>query len=150
LHNLDNKKLDALIDGLKEGSVPKRAAIIEMISLIRGVKVDEKRTPPVVERAKAMIVSSICDEITVAEIAERLNISIHYLCHIFKSETGITPIDYRNSVKLTKAKKLLVGTDNKISDIALECGFGSASYFSKLFGESEEITPAEYRKLHKR
>ncbi len=148
LHNLDNKKLDALIDGLKEGISPKKSTIIEMIALIRGVKIEERKTLPVVERAKALIESSITEDLSVAEIAEKINISVHYLCHVFKAETGITPIDYRNSVKLTKAKKLLVGTDNKISDIALECGFGSASYFSKLFGESEEITPAEYRKLH--
>ena len=64
-------------------------------------------------------------------------------------ETGITPTDYRNSVKLTNAKRLLVSTDQKISDIALECGFGSASYFSKTFLKNEGISPAEYRKLNK-
>ena len=150
LHNIDNKKLDALIDGLKDGNISKKSAIAEMIALIRGAKIEEKKITPVVARAKDMIESSIAEELSVSEIAERINVSVHYLCHVFKAETGITPIDYRNSVKLTKAKKLLVGTDNKISDIALECGFGSASYFSKLFGESEKITPAEYRRLHKK
>jgi transcriptional regulator GlxA family with amidase domain len=43
------------------------------------------------------------------------------------------------------AKKLLVDTNGKISDIAVECGFGSASYFSKVFVKNEGITPAEYR-----
>ena len=145
LHNIDNKKLDTLIDGLKKECIDKKTAIIEMIRLIRGAKINEKMNTPVVERAKAIIESSISEDLTVAEIAERINISIHYLCHVFKAETGITPIDYRNSVKLTKAKKLLVSTNNKISDIAVECGFGSASYFSKVFVKSEGITPAEYR-----
>jgi AraC-like DNA-binding protein len=145
LHNIDSKKLDALIDGLSNEDGDKRAIIIEMIGLLRAVKIENNKTTPVVERAKAVIEGSISEELSVSEIADRLNISIHYLCHVFKAETGITPIDYRNSVKLTRAKKLLVSTDNKISDIALECGFGSASYFSKLFAKSEGITPAEYR-----
>lgn len=145
LHSIDNKKLDALIDGLKEECIDKKNAIIEMIRLIRGAKINEKKNTPVVERAKAIIENSISEDLTVAEIAEMINISVHYLCHIFKAETGITPIDYRNSVKLTMAKKLLVDTNGKISDIAVECGFGSASYFSKVFVKNEGITPAEYR-----
>ena len=145
LHNLDNKRLDSLIDGLRAGNTPKKPAIIEMIGLIRCAKIEEKKNTPVVDRAKILIENSILEDLTVAEIAERLNISIHYLCHVFKAETGITPIDYRNSVKLTKAKKLLIGTDRKISDIALECGFGSASYFSKMFLKNEKLSPAEYR-----
>lgn len=92
-----------------------------------------------------MINDTLTEDVNVSEIADRLNISIHYLCHVFKAETGITPIDYRNSLKLTLAKRLLVSSEKKISDIALECGFGSASYFSKLFVKSEGITPAEYR-----
>ena len=149
LHNIDNKKLDAMIDGLKEESIDKKTAIIGMIKLIRGAKINEKKNTPVVERAKALIENGISEDLTVAEIAERINISVHYLCHVFKAETGITPIDYRNSAKLTKAKKLLVSTNSKISDIAVECGFGSASYFSKVFVKNEGITPAEYRTVLK-
>ena len=145
LHNIDNKRLDALIDGLKEEGIDKKTAIIEMVKLIRGAKINEKKNTPVVERAKALIENGISEDLTVAEIAERINISVHYLCHVFKAETGITPIDYRNSAKLTKAKKLLVSTNSRISDIAVECGFGSASYFSKVFVKNEGITPAEYR-----
>ena len=145
LHNIDNRRLDTLIDGMRDGKIEKKSAILEMIKLIRGAKIGENKNNPVVHRAKTLIENSFAEEITVMEIAEKLNISVHYLCHVFKAETGITPIDYRNSVKLTMAKKLLLGTDNKIADIALECGFGSASYFSKLFSKNEGITPAEYR-----
>lgn len=145
LHNVENKRLDALFDSLKEERMPKKTAILGLIKLLRGVKADATKTAPIIDRAKALIENSISEDLSVAEIADRMNISVHYLCHVFKAETGITPIDYRNSVKLTLAKRLLIRTDSKISDIALECGFGSASYFSKLFAKCEGITPAEYR-----
>lgn len=150
LHTVDNKKLDSLIDGLRDGKIEKRSAIREMIKLIRGADISLEKSIPIIERAKELLESSITEDVTVAEIADKLNISVHYLCHIFKSETGVTPIDHRNSVKLSRAKNLLSSTDLKISDIALECGFGSASYFSKLFSKSEGITPIEYRSIHKK
>ena len=150
LHTVDNKKLDSLIDGLRDGRIEKRRAILEMITLIRRADIAEGKSIPIVERAKELLEGSITEDVTVAEIADKLNISVHYLCHIFKSETGMTPIDYRNSLKISKAKKLLVSTDDKISDIALECGFGSASYFSKLFSKCEGITPIEFRSIHKK
>ena len=131
-------------------SAPKKSAILELIKILRGVKVDTTKSVPIIDRAKTLIENSITEDLAVTEIADKLNISVHYLCHVFKADTGITPIDYRNSVKLTKAKKLLVGTDRKISDVALECGFGSASYFSKLFVKNEGITPNEYREMLKK
>ena len=150
LHNVESKQLDALFDSLKEGKTPKKSAILELIKILRGVKVDTTKSVPIIDRAKTLIENSITEDLAVTEIADKLNISVHYLCHVFKAETGITPIDYRNSVKLTMAKKLLLGTDNKIADIALECGFGSASYFSKLFSKNEGITPNEYREMLKK
>ena len=150
LHNIDNKRLDSLIDSIQENGTDKKSAILEMIKLIRSVKIEDTKSAPIVYRAKTLIDKSISEDLTIAEIAYKLNISVHYLCHVFKAETGITPIDYRNSVKLTMAKKLLLGTNKKIADIALECGFGSASYFSKLFAKNEGITPAEYRNTLKK
>ena len=150
LHNIDNKRLDSLIDSIHKGGTDKKSTILEMIKLIRGVKIETQKCVPVVYRAKTLIENSISEDLTVTEIAYKLNISVHYLCHVFKEETGITPTDYRNSVKLTNAKRLLVSTDQKISDIALECGFGSASYFSKIFLKTEKITPTEYRSILKK
>lgn len=146
LHKLETNQLDALFDSLKENKMPKNEVILGLIKLLRGVKAtDSAKTAPIIDRAKILIEQSIAEDLTVTEIADKLNISVYYLCHVFKSETGITPIDYRNSVKLTMAKRLLIHTDSKIGDISLECGFGSASYFSKIFVKSEGISPAEYR-----
>ena len=149
LHNVGIKRLDSLIDRLKGEKFPKKSTILEMIKLLRGVKAENVKAVPMIERAKKIIEESVTDDLSVTEIADRLNMSVHYLCHMFKAETGITPIDYRNSLKLIKAKKLLVSTDKKISEIAFECGYGSASYFSKMFSKSEGVTPSEYRKQNK-
>lgn len=149
MHKLDREKLDMLINGVIAGNVDKNRAVLDIIRIIRSAKIESFSVAPIVERAKALIEGNLSDEVSMAEIADKMNISVHYFCHVFKSATGITPTDYKNSVKISKAKRLLVGGEMKIADIALECGFGSASYFSKTFLKNEGISPAEYRKLNK-
>ncbi len=149
MHKIDRERLDGMINGVIDGNVDKDVAVLDIIRTIRSAKIESRSIAPIVERAKALIEVNLSDDVSMAEIADKINISVHYLCHVFKSTTGITPTDYKNSVKISKAKELLVGSEMKISDIALECGFGSASYFSKTFLKNEGITPAEYRKSNK-
>ena len=82
------------------------------------------------------------------EIAEKLNVSIYYLSHVFKTLTGATVIEYRNELRLTKSKQLLLHTDKRIGEIALEVGFSNVAYFSEIFSRSEKISPSQYRNLH--
>ena len=73
-----------------------------------------------------------------------------YLSHIFRAVTGTNIREYRNELKLTKAKLMLKNTDISIGQIAREVGFESISYFTEVFSKSETISPKEYRELHKR
>jgi transcriptional regulator GlxA family with amidase domain len=89
--------------------------------------------------------SSLEEDISVREMAKKLGVSMYYMCHLFKNQTGITIIDYKNELKIIKAKNLLVNTDKKITEIAQDCGFGSDSYFGKVFMEHEGLSPSQYR-----
>jgi AraC-like DNA-binding protein len=58
---------------------------------------------------------------------------------------GLTPNHLLTRIRLNQAVHLLNDTDLSITDIAYECGFGSASYFNKQFKLSMNQTPREYR-----
>ena len=58
---------------------------------------------------------------------------------------GRSPIQYVKQVRIQKAAELLLGTDLKISDIGLQCGFQEMSYFAKAFRELKGCTPHEFR-----
>lgn len=143
MHKVDNGKLDSLIERLENGE--NRKIILEIVELMRSVTACEQANTPIIERIKNVVKEGIADDLSVSDIAAKVGISRYYMCHAFKKTTGITVTDYKNELKLTKAKEMLLHTDDKIADIAYACGFGSSSYFSKIFYASEHVLPSQYR-----
>lgn len=145
---VEGAQLDSLIKNLKEDK-NKRHRILKIIKLIRNIKEESFVDMPIIDAVKKLILENLSYDISLDEIVECLGISKYYLIHTFKQITGTTIIGYKNALRLTKAKDLLINTNKHITEIAVECGFGNASYFAKLFKNSENISPGDYRKYHK-
>ncbi len=146
--NYDSKKLDTLISRFRETENKDEKILKDIIDLVRSIP-QNKTNEPIVESVMEFVKIHLCDDILVSEIAERFNVSVYYLSHVFKSSTGTTLTEYRNELRLTKAKKLLIDTDMSIMRIASSVGFDSVSYFTESFSRSELISPTKYRQLHK-
>lgn len=84
--------------------------------------------------------------LTLDGLAARVGYSKFDLCRKFKEATGRTIVDYINYVRLYHAKKLLGKSDLSITEIALECGFSAAPYFTKVFKKYHGCSPGAYRK----
>ena len=149
MHKVDANRLDRLAKSLEKKGCDKTKTVVKMISLVRSVAEEKAREIPVVDSVKNIILKNLNDEMSVSDIAEKVNVSVYYMLHVFKKTTGITILEYKREAKLTKAKEMLLNSDKTISVIAQECGFGSSAYFSKIFTQSEGISPSEYRKLLK-
>ncbi len=65
---------------------------------------------------------------------------------IFRKYLGQTPNDYLNSYRLEKGMQLLKSTRLSITEIADECGFSSASYFTELFTRQKGCPPSKFRR----
>ncbi|MFP4520647.1 MAG: helix-turn-helix domain-containing protein [Fibrobacterota bacterium] len=80
-------------------------------------------------------------------IGKEFGLSSDYLSRIFKEETGYKLNEFVNSVRIEKAKELLLkNPDRKITDIAFDSGFGTLEHFVRQFRKSEGLTPSEYRR----
>ena len=55
-----------------------------------------------------------------------------------------------NEKRLEKAMRLLVESDEKISNIAISCGYNSISYFTEIFTKNINVSPTEFRKKNSR
>ncbi len=150
LRSPNAEKLDSLI-GAFYASEEKDIALLEKI--IKAIRLAPSKAiefSPAVQKIRRYVEDNITEDFSLKDIALYMNMSVYYLSHVFKAETGTTVIEYRNELRLTRAKQMLLMGDSSITDIALKTGFCTAAYFTEVFSASEKISPAAYRKLHKR
>jgi len=83
--------------------------------------------------------------ISLAEIARASHLSVSRLAHIFKEQMGITIIDYLTSVRIERAKQLLLATDQNCTEICFEVGYNNQSYFTRTFKGLVGMTPRQFR-----
>ncbi|MDJ0594317.1 MAG: AraC family transcriptional regulator [Pleurocapsa sp. MO_226.B13] len=79
------------------------------------------------------------------DIAQLLDISQYYFCHLFKESTGVAPYKYIIEQRVQKAKSLLKNSNLHLVDIAYECGFSSQSQMTQHFRKWVGVTPKVYR-----
>ena len=65
---------------------------------------------------------------------------------IFKAQTGLTPNDYLQRLRIEKAQERLRQTDLSVTEIALATGFSSGQYFSTVFARYKGVSPTDFRK----
>ena len=78
--------------------------------------------------------------------AEQVHLNPAYLSHIFSKETGITFSEYLLSCRLNTAKDLLVRTNDRVKDVAVQSGFNDYRNFCKTFKKAVGLTPQNYRR----
>ena len=100
----------------------------------------------VVRQVVDYISENYMENITLAGLAELVNLSETGLSRLFRGITGMSCIDYVIEYRLTKAMGLLRTTDKPIIDVAYETGFNNISYFNRTFKKHCHQTPSEFRK----
>ena len=85
------------------------------------------------------------EDISLEDVAKEMNISKHYLCSIFKKETGENMSLYINKLRIEKAKQLLLEPDSRIKEIFEKVGYSNQQYFSKIFKKITGMTIIEYK-----
>lgn len=85
------------------------------------------------DKAFYIIESSKDLNINLEAVAEMVGVHPVTLSRMFKQKVGINFIQYLTNRRLETAKELIVATDKKIMDIALEIGYSDYPYFRNLF-----------------
>lgn len=78
-------------------------------------------------------------------LADRLNVSPHYLSGLLRSLTGLNTQQHIHLKLIEKAKELLSTTSLTVSEIAYTLGFEQIQSFSKLFKAKTNVSPLEFR-----
>lgn len=89
------------------------------------------------------------EPLLLSDLAQLAAYSPYHFSRIFKLKTGLSPLYYVSSLKLQRAKELLLHTDLTIRDIGMEIGQQSLGTFTTRFTEKVGITPSQFRKSPK-
>lgn len=80
------------------------------------------------------------------QLAERFNVSYAWLRKTFKEVTGTSLNQYQLILKLRKAEELIHETNRTLSEIAIQCGFESVHYFSRIYKMKMNSNPSDVRR----
>ncbi len=103
----------------------------------------------VVRKAMTYLDKHYMETISLKDVALYVGVSKEYLARCFHQEMGITLVIYLNRYRVNRAKALLERGEQSLTEIALEVGFSSSTYFSRVFRQEVGISPSEYERVHK-
>lgn len=88
------------------------------------------------------------EPLSLERVAQVVHVSPSRLRHVFKEVTGVGFKEYVTQVRLTEAKRLLVGTDLSVAEVAHAVSYTNLSQFYKVFERSCAMSPAAYRRYY--
>ena len=107
-------------------------------------------SPRQLQAVTAAIVERISEPISVSALSSVVGLSRSYFSHAFRRSVGWTPHAHVVRLRLERAMMLMAYTETSLTDVALAAGFADQSHFSRSFRRLTGVTPADWRKAHKR
>lgn len=106
-------------------------------------------TQRVVRKAIAYLYEHYMESISLDDAARYVGMSKEYLARCFHQEMGVTLVTYLNRYRVKQAKAFLDEGERSLTEVALEIGFSSNTYFSRVFKQEVGMSPSEYKQISK-
>lgn len=100
---------------------------------------------PKMNKLLKLIVEHPEAKLSMENAAAFVGMSYSNFCRTFKNAIGSSYVDFTNSMRCTRAKELLSQTELSVTEISMRLGFGSISYFNRIFKRFAGMTPLAYR-----
>lgn len=105
-----------------------------------GAALDER-----LQRSVDFIVSHYHEAWGVDDLAAHCHLSSARLQALFKGQLGVSPIRWRDQLRVREACRLLLASTRSIADIALDVGYPDQLHFSRRFKQQVGVSPRQYR-----
>jgi len=124
---------------IEEQPLPSRTLQPEQVLSVRS-------TDTVVHKAMLLLEQQLRSAATIEELCEPLGIGRRQLERRFQRDVGLSPAEYRQRLRLERARWLLQNTDLEVTEVSLECGFQDSSNFARVVRTALGASPSEVRK----
>jgi AraC-like DNA-binding protein len=98
-------------------------------------------------RVEALMSENLTVQIPLGRVAEECGLSVRHLARAFRQSTGVPPHRWLLNRRVERAKELLPNSNLSLSDVALACGFGDQSHFTRTFTAAVRLSPGVWRRL---
>ena len=105
----------------------------------------KKRRTARLQRITEYVSAHYTEKLSLSSLAEAEGLSPTYLSHFIHDSLNMTFQEYVNDLRLEKALHLITGTDLRLTDVYLECGFSDIKYLNQSFKKRFGCRPKEYR-----
>lgn len=125
---------------------PSTPQIVAPGNVIRRASTEvERANTPAARVALAFMRQNMRKRMSVADIARHIGVPRRTMERLFRQEIGCAPAAELLSMRLDRARELLVQTPSTVTEIAAQCGFGSLGNFVARFRDRHRCTPTEFR-----
>jgi YesN/AraC family two-component response regulator len=87
------------------------------------------------------------EQISVSYLAEVTALSQSQLRRLFQKEIGMSPVEYKNHLRIKKATEMLLYSGQTVCEISQSLGYKNPFVFSRVFKQEKGLSPSEFRKL---
>jgi len=119
--------------------------MLNQVGLRDGLRLKGGLAPHVRRRLVEFIELNLAEPLSLGQLAGMCALSEYHFARMFRESFGLPPHQYLLARRMNRARHLLRTTRLAFGDIALDCGFASASHFSNRFRHAIGATPGEYR-----
>ncbi|MBQ4897638.1 helix-turn-helix transcriptional regulator [Paenibacillus sp. Marseille-P2973] len=99
-----------------------------------------------IQRILSFIEEHYQEDLSVEAMCVQFGMEPSYFCRMFKKSIGMNFRTYLNTIRVLNATRRLEISDASITDIALDCGFGSVRTFNRVYRELQGCPPSEVRR----
>lgn len=121
--------------------------LVLFLNLLCSISAEQQTLSKEIYHALNFIYDHIYMDISLENLAACSNLSVPQFKVRFKQEVGISPRSFINMQKVESAKHMLLEGLSK-TEVALQLGFNTSSYFAAVFKKYTFYTPTEYIKAH--
>lgn len=93
--------------------------------------------------AKQYLSQNLDTRISLADVAQEVNVSQFHFLRMFKQHMGVSPHQFRIQTRI-QAAKILLQKETPLVEVALETGFTDQSHFTNTFKRHAGVTPRKY------
>jgi len=96
--------------------------------------------------AKEMIAAHTNADLSLADVANAVGLSVAHFSRAFKKSAGLSPHQWLLQARVDTAKTLLADPDLTLAQVALRSGFSDQSHLTKVFSRMAGTTPGSWRR----